>query len=123
MPTDATVSAAINPVQLRAIRTDLGRSQADFAAMLRKAGVALGEPNGATKRLVQKWEAGEHRMVRPNYQRALELATGLPFATFCDVRPVAYATFPSRLDRIIRELTALRADLVLPTGEHYPGQP
>lgn len=54
-------------------------SQSEFAAAVRRAGVTLGEPNDCTKRLVQKWESGEHRDCRPNYQRALQLVTRKPF--------------------------------------------
>ena len=64
--------------QLRAVRTALGMSQSEFAAALQRAGHALGEPNGANKRLVQKWESGEHADCRPTYRRALRSLTGLP---------------------------------------------
>lgn len=112
MPTDhAGVPLSINPERLRAVRVDLGHSQQTFADLLRKAGAELGEPNRAGKRLVQKWESGEHAAAMPNYRRALEHVTGLSYAALCDRRPVGYATLPARLDRIIRELTALREDL------------
>ena len=105
------VPVALNPAQLRAVRADLGLSQREFAEVIKKAGAAIGEVNGCTKRLVQKWETGEHRMVRAHYRRALEHVTGLPFSALCDRRPVAYATFARRIDRTIRELVQLRADL------------
>lgn len=105
------VPLTINSGQLRAIRIDLGYSQREFAELLRNAGAELGEPNRCTKRLVQKWEGGEHTAAMPNYQRALEHVTGVPYAVLCDRRPVAYATLPARLDRVIAELAALRADL------------
>ena len=64
---------------LRAIRLALHMSQSELAAAIRHAGEALGEPNTANKRLVQKWESGEHTVCRPNYQRALQSVTRMPF--------------------------------------------
>lgn len=64
---------------LRAIRLGLRMSQGELAAAVRRAGDALGEPNQCNKRLVQKWESGEHTDVRPNYKRALSAATRVPF--------------------------------------------
>lgn len=53
-------------------------SQDDFARAIRDAGLRLGAPNDANKRLVQRWEAGTILAPRPVYARALEAATGLP---------------------------------------------
>lgn len=64
---------------LRCARTALRMSQAEFAAAIATMGVSLGQPNGCTKRLVQKWESGEHAAARQNYLRALHLVTGLPY--------------------------------------------
>lgn len=64
---------------LREIRTGLRLSQDEFAAVVRKAGERLGEPNDCSKRLVQRWESGEHQSCRPLYRRALEAATGRRF--------------------------------------------
>lgn len=52
-------------------------SQDDFARALQEAGSRVGDPNNASKRLVQRWEAGA-RSVRAVYARALEMVTGLP---------------------------------------------
>jgi hypothetical protein len=54
-------------------------SQSEFAAAIRHAGDALGEPNTANKRLIQKWESGEHTLCRPNYRRALQSVTRTPY--------------------------------------------
>ena len=72
-----TVSAArrVPNQTLRAIRLALRLSQNEFAAAIRHAGESLGEPNTANKRLIQKWESGEHAECRPNYRRALEAVT------------------------------------------------
>ena len=52
-------------------------SQAQFAEAIRAAGNAMGAPNHCTKRLVQKWETGEHAACRPDYLRVLQAVTGL----------------------------------------------
>jgi len=52
-------------------------SQAQFAEAIRAAGNAMGVPNHCTKRLVQKWETGEHAACRPDYLRVLQAVTGL----------------------------------------------
>jgi hypothetical protein len=52
-------------------------SQAQFAEAVRAAGNAVGAPNHCTKRLVQKWETGEHAACRPDYLRVLQAVTGL----------------------------------------------
>ncbi|MFB7912151.1 helix-turn-helix domain-containing protein [Kitasatospora sp. NPDC056076] len=63
---------------LRAVRHGLRLSQDEFAKRLRAAGTKQGEPNEASKRLVQRWESGEVRAPRPVYVRALEAVTNLP---------------------------------------------
>lgn len=65
--------------RLRAARHALGLSQSQLAAAVREAGRMLGEPNGCSKRLVQKWESGTHLCCRVDYRRALERVTGLPY--------------------------------------------
>ncbi|MBP0449066.1 XRE family transcriptional regulator [Kitasatospora sp. RG8] len=62
----------------RAVRISLRLSQDEMARRLRDAGDAMGEPNDANKRLVQRWEAGDVRAPRPVYLRALEAVTKLP---------------------------------------------
>ena len=64
---------------LRAVRLALRLSQSEFAAAIRHAGEALGEPNTCNKRLIQKWESGEHTVCRPNYRRALQSVTRTPY--------------------------------------------
>ncbi|WP_199513679.1 XRE family transcriptional regulator [Nucisporomicrobium flavum] len=53
-------------------------SQDDFARELRAAGARIGKPNSASKRYVQRLEAGEITTPRPGYARALEMVTGVP---------------------------------------------
>lgn len=62
---------------LKTARLSLRLSQEEFAKRIRDAGHDAGEPNGASKRLVARWEAGESTP-RPNYARALERVTGVP---------------------------------------------
>lgn len=64
--------------KLRAVRIGLRLSQDDLARALRQAGAEAGEPNDASKRLVQRWETGISRSPRPVYARALEKVTGMP---------------------------------------------
>ncbi|MEU8955677.1 XRE family transcriptional regulator [Streptomyces sp. NPDC048518] len=63
---------------LRAVRMGLLMSQDDFARALRDAGSRAGQRNDASKRLVQRWEAGTTTAPRPLYARALETVTGMP---------------------------------------------
>src|SRR5262249_38356970 len=63
---------------LRAVRVALRLSQDEFARAVRAAGDQSGEPNGCSKRLVQRWEAGLVVTPRGVYIRALEAATGQP---------------------------------------------
>jgi len=65
-------------VALRAIRLSLRMSQEELARAVRTAGHRTGEPNDCTKRLVQRWEAGQVTTPRAVYVRALEVATGQP---------------------------------------------
>ena len=62
---------------LRRVRQSMRLSQAQFAEAVRAAGNAMGVPNHCTKRLVQKWESGEHAACRPDYLRVLQAVTGL----------------------------------------------
>ena len=62
---------------LRRARQSMRLSQAQFADAVRAAANAMGAPNHCTKRLVQKWESGEHAACRPDYLRVLQAVTGL----------------------------------------------
>ena len=56
--------------------TDGILSQDELACAIRQAGDRVGEPNGCTKRIVQRWQAGLVRTPRGPYARALEYVTG-----------------------------------------------
>ena len=66
---------------LRQARLALRLSQDEMAVAIRDAGQRLGTPNGCSKRLVQRWEAGEVALPRAVYIRALEYVTGQPVAS------------------------------------------
>ncbi len=87
---------------LRQARLALRLSQDEMAVAIRDAGQRLGTPNGCTKRLVQRWEAGEVTLPRAVYVRALEYVTG---------KPVASLGFDSAAERY-----GLDPDEVLTTG-------
>lgn len=76
---------------LRAVRIGLRMSQDDFARALRRAGQEIGEPNEASKRLVQRWESGTSRTPRGVYARALERVTGRPIDALGFALPVPMA--------------------------------
>lgn len=63
---------------LKTARLSLRLSQEEFARRIREAGKAVGEPNDASKRLVQRWESGTTAQPRPVYARALEAVLGVP---------------------------------------------
>lgn len=102
---------------LRALRHEIGVSQEGFAAAVRKAGAELGEPNKCTKRLVQKWEHGEHARPHPKYRRAITAATGTPWRSLCEQTPAVYVSLPKRLDRIIDDLIRVRNALTPPPSD------
>jgi transcriptional regulator with XRE-family HTH domain len=76
---------------LRAVRMAMLMSQDDFARVVREAGERAGQPNDASKRLVQRWESGAITAPRPVYARALEGATGLPIEALGFAMPVPEA--------------------------------
>lgn len=101
---------------LREIRVALKMSQSEFAAAVRHAGEALGEPNACNKRLVQKWESGSHSACQPHYRRALQSVTRAPYAKlgFADsVKAMASQPSISSLLGPIDE----QPDSFLPLGE------
>jgi transcriptional regulator with XRE-family HTH domain len=63
---------------LRAWRVSRRLSQDGMARAVQEAGARIGEPNDASKRLIQRWETGETRQCRNAYAKALEAMTGLP---------------------------------------------
>ncbi|MFI0983557.1 XRE family transcriptional regulator [Streptomyces sp. NPDC021093] len=72
-----TTTAVVSNDVLRAVRIGLRMSQDDLARAIRRAGDEAGDPNDASKRLVQRWESGISKTPRPVYARALERVTGL----------------------------------------------
>ena len=118
-------SSALGP-RIRAERQKLGLSQQGFAVAVQAAGQLIGTPNGCTKRLVQKWERGEHKRLTPAYQHALAHLTGIEYsalhapASSPDTAKVGYAlegciawlaTFGRDLVELHRQLMQLQACL------------
>lgn len=95
----------LNGVRLREMRLDAGYSQTDLALKLRKAGEQLEIPNGCTKRLVQKWEKGEHRLPHPVYRTALEAVFHVSFDELC-----APTLVPTH-GQIVQALTQIALDV------------
>ncbi|MGA5562474.1 helix-turn-helix domain-containing protein [Streptomyces platensis] len=86
-----TTTAVVPNDVLRAVRLGLRLSQDEFATALRRAGIELGEPNEASKRLVQRWESGISRTPRGVYARALARVTGRPMEALGFSLPVPMA--------------------------------
>lgn len=98
--------------RLRALRLGLGLSQAAFADTVRAVGLDIGEPNRCSKRLVQKWEAGDHGTPSKPYRRAIERLTGEVFSNLCAPAPPKDATDAARrVSRVIAAVTELEAEL------------
>lgn len=83
---------------LRRARQEMRLTQAQFADAVKAAGRAIGEPNKCTKRLLQKWETGEHAGCRPDYLRALKSLTSL------SARELGFDVLPDESGRSIPAL-------------------
>lgn len=66
---------------LREARRRANLSQYDLARQIREAGHMLGDPNGCTREMVQRWESGRVRRPQGRYLIALEHVFGLPVAS------------------------------------------
>lgn len=108
---------------LRAVRMGMLMSQDDFARALRVAGERAGQPNDASKRLVQRWESGEVTSPRPVYARALQVVTGLPIESLGFTMPVPNAPV-SRDDRGGHDVdTSPEGIAAAPRATTRPGAP
>lgn len=90
-------------------------SQDDFARAVREAGARAGQPNDASKRLVQRWESGAITAPRPVYARALEATTGLPIEALGFTVPVPQARL-SEDGRGGHDLEPSPAEMAAPSG-------
>jgi len=99
------VALRLDGGRVRSVRLGLDYSQDRFAKAIRAAGAKLGEPNGCTKRAVQKWESGEVTLPRPHLRKALEAVTRMPFVTLCT--PV----LPPNADEASQELSAIATEM------------
>lgn len=82
---------------LKSVRMSMGLSQDDLARAVQDAGTRLGEPNGCSKRHVQRWESGETARPHPAMGRALQAVTGLPLVSlgFSLPAPIAGEALPT----------------------------
>src|SRR5581483_5813996 len=76
----ATTDRRIRNETLTTVRLAMNKSQTEFAKAIREAGDKLGDRNACTKRLVQKWESGEHAVCKPHYRRALQSVTRIRYS-------------------------------------------
>jgi transcriptional regulator with XRE-family HTH domain len=67
--------------QLREARRLVGLSQYDLAREIRRAGWLNGDPNGCTRKMVQRWETGVTRLPQARYLLLLENVLGQPAAS------------------------------------------
>ncbi|MBR7839720.1 hypothetical protein KDL01_41100 [Actinospica durhamensis] len=103
----------LNGKRLREAREALNMSQAAFARAIQDAlrGTAHQEAR-PTKRLVQKWESGQHATPQPHYQRAITAVTGTPYRNLCHgAPPLDVRTTAQQLRHIHTELFHLSRQL------------
>ena len=96
--------------RLKAIRIlRLGLSGSEFALEVKTAAHSLGYTDlQCNKRLVQKWENGEHGMPRRPYLEALTLVTGETIETLCTpIPPADPGEAAQQVAKIIEEYTGL----------------
>lgn len=94
-------------------------SQAEFALAVRAAANALGTPNKCTKRLVQKWEMGDHVTCSPAYLVALRAVTGLPARDLGFQLPADYSETGASIDVPEQEDTPGATGSAVPGFAHY----
>jgi transcriptional regulator with XRE-family HTH domain len=73
---------------LRQARERANLSQTDLARRIREYGFTVGDPNGCSRNMVQRWESGQTRCPQGRYLLALEAVLGQPAASlgFADQR-------------------------------------
>lgn len=108
---------------LSEVRRALNLSQDEFAAKLRDVGRRLGEPNDASKRLVQRWESGASGSARPVYRRALEAVTGRPYTSLGFTEPTGRCGVPRRTVLGTAALAAAGLAADTPHAEHLEAGP
>jgi transcriptional regulator with XRE-family HTH domain len=118
----------LDGMRLRAARVELGMSQSVFAMAVQDVCQEMGVRTSCTKRLVQKWENGDHGMPLPVYQQAIAKVTGEKIESLCEPLPPIDASEAARLvteiiseqqdshRRISHKLMELHAMLNVPTG-------
>jgi transcriptional regulator with XRE-family HTH domain len=82
---------------LREARRRANLSQYDLARQIREAGHMLGDPNGCTREMVQRWESGRVRRPQGRYLIALEHVFGLSVASLGFDADIRYGMDRSRI--------------------------
>ena len=102
--------------RLRRIRVErFHLSQEQLAQQLRLAGEALLVPNACSKRLVQKWERGEHAALTATYQLAFVYLLGFDVETICEGFPAAH---PEECAQQLTTLAQLAEALLVLAGAY-----
>lgn len=119
MPPRSSYIITLNSERVRESRLQLGLSQTAFADAINAVLERSGQEGRCTKRLVQKWEAGEHANVLPRYQKALAQVTSRPFKALCQTGTVGASTplagelveIAAELDHLMNRLEKLAASI------------
>jgi transcriptional regulator with XRE-family HTH domain len=94
----------LSPDRVREARERLGLSQSAFAEEINVVLRQSGREARCNKRLVQKWESGEHAVPVPRYQKALAQVTRRPFTLLCQEQAAGGVSPTAReLDEISTE--------------------
>lgn len=117
MPPRNSYIITLNSERLREARLQLGLSQSAFADEINAVLERSGQDARCTKRLVQKWESGEHSTPLPRYQKALAQVTSRPFKTLCQTGMMGASTpmagelveIAAELDHLMNRLEKLAA--------------
>jgi len=107
----------LNSDRVREARLQLGLSQTEFADAINVVLERSGQEARCSKRLVQKWESGEHATPVPRYQKALAQVTSRPFKALCQTGTVGASTpvagelveIAAELDHLMNRLEKLAA--------------
>lgn len=102
---------------LREARDRVHLSQTDLARKIRELGFRIGDPNGCTRVMVQRWESGKVHRPQARYLLALESILGQP------AENLGFAVTELGVDRD-RALTEARMNVpfILPSPGDYEGE-
>lgn len=107
MVSQGAYAVSLDGARVREARVRLELSQAAFADAINDVLDRSGVAGRCTKRLVQKWEAGDHRVPAPRYQKALAQLTGSSFKSLCQTEAGGVAPLSGQLQQVMSELAGL----------------